>query len=188
MITHNEAGAYIRSIPPKAPPQMIQAMVRLKAVSISILTGFGYIGPRSENFQVHSYRGQQVLSIFEGSHNSPTGHGHGHTTISTTNTNCKQIKGGGHKLADQHELLFFNDHSALFAVYDPEIHDLTDYGATSENQQWILDNKVVWEWSSLDHVDPAGTNLTLQSGNAGLGVNSSRVWHSFDVTRKATLI
>jgi hypothetical protein len=64
------------------------------------------------------------------------GHGHGHTTILDNQYQLlKQIKGGGHKLADQHELLFFNDHSALFTVYDPEIHDLTDYGATSENQQ-----------------------------------------------------
>lgn len=40
-------------------------------------------------------------------------------------------------------------------------------------------NKFVWEWSSLDHVDPAGASLILQSGNAGLGVNSSQVWHYF---------
>lgn len=155
-----------------------------------VWSGFSYIGPRSENFQVHTYRGQQVLSIFEGSHNSPMGHGHGRTTILDNRYRpLQQIKGGGHKLADQHEFLFFDDNSALLTVFDPEIRDLSPYGATSENQQWILDNKiqkvdtdtnrVLWEWSSLDHIDPAGTNLTLQSGNAGLGVNSSQVWHYF---------
>ncbi|RJE21449.1 Arylsulfotransferase ASST [Aspergillus sclerotialis] len=155
-----------------------------------VWSGFGFIGPRSENFQVHKYRGQDVFSIFEGSHNSPMGHGHGHTSIFNNRYQLlKEIRGGGHKLADQHEFLFFDDNSALFTVYDPEIHDLTEYGATSEDQQWILDNKiqkvdtdtnrVLWEWSSLDHVDPAGANLTLQSGHAGLGVNSSQVWHYF---------
>ncbi|KAJ5088536.1 hypothetical protein N7456_012152 [Penicillium angulare] len=155
-----------------------------------VWSGFGFVGPRSENFQVHTYRGKQVLSIFEGSHNSPMGHGHGHTAIFDDSYQLlKEIKGGGHRLADQHEFLFFDDHSALHTVYEPEIRDLTAYGATSENQSWILDNKiqkvdtdtnrVLWEWSSLDHVDPAGTNLTLQSGNAGLGVNSSQVWHYF---------
>ncbi|KAJ5606570.1 hypothetical protein N7510_009351 [Penicillium lagena] len=119
-----------------------------------VWTGFGFVGPRSENFQVHTYRGQQVLGIFE----------------------------------DQHEFLFFDDNSATFTVFDPEIRDLTPYGGT-ENQSWILDNKIqkvdtdtnqlLWEWSSLDHINPAGTNLTLQSGNAGLGVNSSQVWHYF---------
>lgn len=155
-----------------------------------VWSGFGFIGPRSENFQVHTYRGQKVLSIFEGSHNSPMGHGHGRTTILDNRYRyLKQIKGGGHKLADQHEFLFFDDNSALFTIFDPEIRDLTSYGATSDSQQWILDNKiqkvdtdsnrVLWEWSSLDHIDPAYTNLTLQSGNAGLGTNSSQVWHYF---------
>lgn len=155
-----------------------------------VWSGFGYVGPRSENFQVHSYQGQQVLGIFEGSHNSPMGHGHGHTAIFDNRYRLiKQIQGGGHKLADQHEFLFYDDDSAVFTVFDPEIRDLTPYGATSKDQQWILDNKiqkvnissnrVLWEWSSLDHVDPLGTNLTLQSGNAGLGTNSSQVWHYF---------
>ncbi|KAJ5690235.1 hypothetical protein N7462_004627 [Penicillium macrosclerotiorum] len=155
-----------------------------------VWSGFGYIGPRSENFQVHTYRGHQVLSIFEGSHNSPMGHGHGRTTILDNRYRyLGQIKGGGHKLADHHEFLFFDDNSAVFTIFDPEIRDLTAYGATSESQQWILDNKiqkvdtesnrVLWEWSSLDHIDPASTNLTLQSGNAGLGTNSSQVWHYF---------
>ncbi|KAJ6160383.1 hypothetical protein N7470_003779 [Penicillium chermesinum] len=118
------------------------------------------------------------------------GHGHGHTAIFDNQYRLiKQIRGGGHKLADQHEFLFYDDDSAVFTVFDPEIRDLTPYGATSASQQWILDNKiqkvnissnrVLWEWSSLDHVDPIGTNLTLQSGNAGLGTNSSQVWHYF---------
>ncbi|KAJ5912359.1 hypothetical protein N7504_001242 [Penicillium tannophilum] len=155
-----------------------------------VWSGFGYVGPRSENFQVHTYRGQQVLGIFEGSHNSPMGHGHGHTSIFDNRYRLlKEIMGGGHSLADQHEFLFFDNHSAVFTVFDPKIRDLTPYGATSESQSWILDNKiqkvdthsnrVLWEWSSLDHVDPAGTNLTLESGNAGLGVNSSQAWHYF---------
>lgn len=165
-----------------------------------IWSGFGFVGPRSENFQVHSYRGKKVLSIFEGSHNSPMGHGHGHTVIFSDQYRLvEQIQGGGHKLADQHEFLFYDDDSVVFTVFDPEIRDLSPYGATSENQQWILDNKIqkvnissnqlLWEWSALDHVDPIGTNLTLQSGNAGLGTNSSQVWHyfymnAFDVDRK----
>lgn len=155
-----------------------------------VWSGFGFIGPRSENLQVYKYRGQDVMGIFVGSHNSPMGHGHGHTAIFDNSYRLlKEIKGGGHKLADQHEFLFFDDNSAVFTIFDPEIHDLSAYGATSEKQEWILDNKiqkvdtdtnrVLWEWSSLDHVDPAGTNLTLQGGNAGLGVNSSQVWHYF---------
>ncbi|KAJ6031719.1 hypothetical protein N7540_002451 [Penicillium herquei] len=155
-----------------------------------VWSGFGFVGPRSENFQVHTYRGEQMLSIFEGSHNSPIGHGHGHTSIFDNRYRLlDEIKGGGHTLADQHEFLFFDNHSAVFTVFDPEIADLSPYGATEESQSWILDNKiqkvdtdsnrVLWEWSALDHLDPAGTNITLQSGNAGLGVNSSQAWHYF---------
>ncbi|KAJ5725112.1 uncharacterized protein N7483_006469 [Penicillium malachiteum] len=155
-----------------------------------VWSGFGFVGPRSENFQVHTYRGEQVLSIFEGSHNSPMGHGHGHTSIFDNRYRLlDEIKGGGHTLADQHEFLFFDNHSAVFTVFNPEIADLSPYGATEESQSWILNNKIqkvdtdsnrmLWEWSALDHVDPAGTNITLQSGNAGLGVNSSQAWHYF---------
>lgn len=155
-----------------------------------VWSGFAYVGPRSENFQVYKYRGQDVLGIFDGSHNSPMGHGHGHTKLLNSSYQLLgEIKGGGHKLQDHHEFLFFDDHSAVFTIFDPEIHDLTPYGAKTEDQQWILDNKiqkidtdtnqVLWEWSSLEHVDPAGTNLTLNSGQAGLGVNSSQVWHYF---------
>ncbi|KAJ5712036.1 hypothetical protein N7488_006192 [Penicillium malachiteum] len=155
-----------------------------------VWSGIGFVGPRSENFQVHTYRGEQVLSIFGGSHNSPMGHGHGHTSIFDNRYRLlDEIKGGGHSLADQHEFLFFDNHSAVFTVFDPEIADLSPYGATEESQSWILDNKiqkvdtdsnrVLWEWSALDHVDPADTNLTLQSWNAGLGVNSSQAWHYF---------
>ncbi|KAJ5089672.1 hypothetical protein N7532_008356 [Penicillium argentinense] len=155
-----------------------------------VWSGFGYVGPRSENFQVHAYRGQKVLGIFEGSHNSPMGHGHGHTSLFDDRYRLlKQFTGGGHRLADQHEFLIFDNHSAVFTIFDPEIADLTPYGAKSDSQQWILDNKiqkidtntnrVLWEWSSLEHIDPVGTNLTLESGNAGTGVNSSQVWHYF---------
>ncbi|KAJ5221551.1 uncharacterized protein N7469_010438 [Penicillium citrinum] len=155
-----------------------------------VWSGFGYVGPRSENFLVQNYRGEQVLTIFEGSHNSPMGHGHGHTSIFDNKYRLlKQITGGGHSLADQHEFLIFDNRSAVFTVFDPEIADLSAYGAKTDSQQWVLDNKiqkvdmetnrVLWEWSALEHIDPADTNLTLQSGNAGTGVNSSQAWHYF---------
>ncbi|OOQ89380.1 hypothetical protein PEBR_27691 [Penicillium brasilianum] len=92
-------------------------------------------------------------------------------------------------LVHYHDVSFLDDDSAVLTIFDPEIRDLTPYGATSDDQQWILNNKiqrvdtdsnrVLWKGSSLDHVDPAYTNFTLQSGNAGLGTDSSQVWQYF---------
>ncbi|KAA8913684.1 hypothetical protein TRICI_003142 [Trichomonascus ciferrii] len=155
-----------------------------------VWSGFGYAPPGSENFRVQKFKGQDVLTIFQGSHNSPMGHGHGHSTIFNNRYQAiKRVHGAGHELADHHEFLIFNDTTAIFTVYDPEQRDLTPYGATSQSQNWILNNKVqkvdvntnklLWEWHSLDHVDPADTNLTLNEGHAGLGTNSSQAWHYF---------
>lgn len=155
-----------------------------------VWSGFAYVAPGAENFRVQKFKGEDVLTIFEGSHNSPMGHGHGHSTIFNNQYQAiHRVLGAGHRLEDHHEFLIFNDTEAIFTVYEPEIHDLTPYGAKEDDQYWILNNKVqkvdvesnklLWEWNSLDHVDPADTNLTLNGGHAGLGVNSSQVWHYF---------
>lgn len=154
-----------------------------------VWSGFGYAAPGAENFRVQKFKGEDVLSIFEGSHNSPMGHGHGHTTIFNNRYQAIQrVQGAGHRLADQHEFLIFNDTEAIFSIFEPEYHDLSAYGGR-EDQSWIINNRLqkvdvetnnlLWEWSSLDHVDPADSNVTLQDGQGGTGVNSSQAWHYF---------
>lgn len=106
----------------------------------SVGSGSSYIGPRSENCQVHAYRGQQVLSIFEGSRNSPMGNGFGRTTILDNRHRLVQQRWRTH-LVDQHGILILDGNRAVFRVFDPGIRDFCPYGATSNVSNGFLTTK-----------------------------------------------
>jgi len=131
-----------------------------------VWSGFTYFSIWATNFQAARYKGQPVLFSFEGSHNAAYGHGHGHTTFLNQNyETIKELRAGNHRLADKHEFHIINETTALIQIYHPVPWDLKKYGG-SEEQQWIVDarfqeidiesGKVLFEWSSLDHVDPEG--------------------------------
>ena len=68
-------------------------------------------------------------------------------------------------MTDKHEFHIINEETALIQIYHPVPRDLTAYGG-SRQHQWIVDARfqeleietgdVLFEWSSLDHVDPEG--------------------------------
>jgi hypothetical protein len=45
----------------------------------------------------------------------------------------------------------------------------------------IATGDVLFEWSSLDHVDPSESFLPLNPGQAGAGYNSSDAWDYFHI-------
>lgn len=103
---------------------------------------------------------------FEGSHNAAYGHGHGHTTFLDQHyETIKELRAGNHRLTDKHEFHIINEKTALIQIYHPVPWNLAGYGGSPE-QQWIVDarfqeldietGKVLFEWSSLDHVGPEG--------------------------------
>ena len=156
-----------------------------------VWSGFTYFSIWATNFQAARYKGQDMLFCFEGSHNAAYGHGHGHTTFLDQNyETILELRAGNHRLTDKHEFHIINEETALIQIYHPVPYNLTAHGG-SEEQQWIVDarfqeldiatGKVLYEWSSLEHVDPSEGFLPLNPGQAGAGYNSSDAWDYFHI-------
>ena len=156
-----------------------------------VWSGYTYYSIWATNFQAGRYNGQDILFCFEGSHNAAYGHGHGHTTFLDQNyETIKELRAGNHRLTDKHEFIIINEKTALIQIYHPVPWNLTAYGGSRE-QQWIVDarfqeldiasGKVLFEWSSLDHIDPSEGYLALNPGQAGSGYNSSDAWDYFHI-------
>lgn len=156
-----------------------------------VWSGFGYYSIWATNFQKARYKGEDILFSFEGSHNPYYGHGHGHITLLNKNyETIKELRAGKHKVSDKHEFHIINEKTALIQIYQPVPADLTPYNATPE-QQWIVDSifqeldietgEVLYEWSSLEHVSPNDSVLSVIEGQAGAGFNSSDAWDYFHI-------
>ncbi|KKY18162.1 putative secreted protein [Phaeomoniella chlamydospora] len=91
---------------------------------------------------------------------------------------------------DKHEFTIVDEKTGLIQIYHPVPWNLTSYGGSPE-QQWIVDarfqeldiatGKVLFEWSSLDYIDPSEGYLPLNPGQAGSGFNSSDAWDYFHI-------
>lgn len=151
-----------------------------------VWSGYSIFSIWSTNFQAGRWKGKDVLFSFEGDHNAGYGHGHGHITfVDQHYETIRELRAGNHKLVDKHEFHIVNEETGLIQIYQPVPRDLTKWGASPE-QQWIVNaiiqgekgssrsvkeiqmtnfvrleldistGKLLFEWSSLDHVTPDG--------------------------------
>lgn len=151
-----------------------------------VWSGYGIYSIWSTNFQAGRWKGKDILFSFEGDHNAGYGHGHGHITILDQHyETIRELRAGNHKLVDKHEFHIVNEETGLIQVYQPVPRDLTEWGASAE-QQWIVNaiiqgqslsearcscrnkadkygpeldiatGELLFEWASLDHVQPDG--------------------------------
>ncbi|WYZ41464.1 hypothetical protein EsH8_V_000359 [Colletotrichum jinshuiense] len=156
-----------------------------------IWSGYAIYSIWATNFQAARWRGQDVLFSFEGDHNAGYGHGHGHITFLNQHyETIRELRAGNHKLVDKHEFHVVNEETGLIQIYQPVPRDLTPWGAKPE-QQWIVNaiiqeldiatGKLLFEWSSLDHITPDEAILPINPGQAGSGYNSSDAWDYFHI-------
>ncbi|CAI6079220.1 unnamed protein product [Clonostachys chloroleuca] len=156
-----------------------------------VWSGFSYFSIWAGNFQAARWKGQDVLFSFEGAHNSLHGHGHGHHTLLDQHyNNVRELRAGNHLISDKHEFIIIDEKTALIQIYHPIEIDLSPWGG-KEGQTWIVDarlqeldietGEVLFEWSSLDHVDPFESALPLPLGQAGIAYNSSTAWDYFHI-------
>ncbi|KAF1997141.1 hypothetical protein P154DRAFT_497530 [Amniculicola lignicola CBS 123094] len=156
-----------------------------------VWSGYGIYSIWSTNFQAARWKGKDVLFSFEGDHNPGYGHGHGHTTILDQHyETIRELRAGNHKITDKHEFHVIDEKTALIQVYQPTPRDLTEWGASDE-QQWIVNaifqeldietGELLFEWASLDHVSPSEAILPINPGQAGSGFNSSDAWDYFHI-------
>ncbi|KAL4902133.1 ASST-domain-containing protein [Aspergillus multicolor] len=120
-------------------------------------------------------------------------HGHGWgqgTLLGERYGPVRLLRGGNHHILDIHEFRVVEGKTALVEIYEPVIRDLERHGGSSE-QEWIVDGifqeldldsgEVLFEWSSLDHINPSASVVPLPSGQAGDGTNSTSAWDYFHV-------
>lgn len=98
---------------------------------------------------------------------------------------------GGLANFDEHEFNVLPDGSAMFTLYNPEHHDLSEYGITS-GQGWIQNNffqhiqigtdQLLFEWSALDHV-PLNESFVLPNSTevSGSGFTPTSPWDYFHI-------
>lgn len=103
-----------------------------------IWSGYALYSIWSTNFQAGRWKGKDILFSFEGDHNAGYGHGHGHITFMDQHyETIRELRAGNHKLVDKHEFHIVNEETGLIQIYQPVPRDLTEWGA-SEEQQWIV--------------------------------------------------
>ncbi|CAK7235484.1 hypothetical protein SBRCBS47491_009308 [Sporothrix bragantina] len=160
-----------------------------------VWSGFGYYAGWTGNLQAARYHGQDVLFSFEGLHNGNHGHGHGHHTLLNQHYDVvRTLRAGGHRVSDKHEFDIVNETTALLQIYQPVQRDLSAFGGNA-SQTWIVDarfqeldiatGKIVFEWSSLDHVSPDESALPLPRGLAGVGTSSATAWDYYHINSVA---
>jgi hypothetical protein len=137
---------------------------------------------RVMNLNIQAYRGQPVLTWFQGK--DITGHGEGVGVIADTSyRTIATVRAGNGLMADLHEFILTPQGTALITAYRERPADLSSAGgpvsgtALSGVAQEIdvATGKLLFEWDSLDHVAVAesylryvssgGENLTKGTGS-----------------------
>ena len=111
------------------------------------------------NFEVQTYKGETVITWWEGLH---TGYGQGEYVICDHSYNeIKRVRAGNGYEGDHHEFLITPEDTALITIYSKVDRDLSGVGGPVDGV--VLDGiaqevdietgEVLFEWHSLDHVE-----------------------------------
>jgi len=111
------------------------------------------------DFKVQNYRGESVLTWWEGVH---TGYGQGEYVIADSSyREIRRVRAANGYKGDHHEFLITSQDTALFDIYGKvSSMDLTSVGGPKEGRMLdgivqevdIESGEVLFEWHSLDHV------------------------------------
>jgi hypothetical protein len=114
---------------------------------------------RARDFKVQTYRGEPVLTWWEGS--VVYGHGVGDYVIfDDSYREVRRLKAGNGYRGDLHEFLITPQDTALLTAYDAATTDLSPVGGPKDGPVWegiaqeidIETGEVLFEWHSLGHV------------------------------------
>jgi hypothetical protein len=126
------------------------------------------------NFNTQTYRGQPVLTWWEGK--VTNGHGAGAGVIADSSYNrLATVRAAGGLQTDLHEFFLTDQGTALITANRARPADLSGLGGPAKGTVLsgvaqeidVATGKLVWEWDSLDHVGPADSYEKLSgSGSA----------------------
>ncbi|KAB8235709.1 arylsulfotransferase family protein [Aspergillus alliaceus] len=151
-----------------------------------VWSGIGYYAGFVGNFHPTIYQGNTVLQAYQGTIDLTHGEGVGqHVLLDQSYKHVVTAKTGNHHIPSIHEFTVVNGESALVEIYVPTVANLTEYGGNS-SQQWlgnglfqefdIRTGELVFEWNSLDHLDPANSWNPLGSSPGNSGLSTAQTW------------
>ncbi|OAP64770.1 hypothetical protein AYL99_00742 [Fonsecaea erecta] len=157
-----------------------------------VYSGYGSTGGGpSHNFHLCSINGTDNLCYITGGQNVGYVRGYAVVLDDTFTTKTSIHSQAGVANFDEHEFNVLPDGSSLFTLYNPEHYDLSAYNITS-GQGWIMNNffqrieigtnRLIFEWSALDHVLPNETFVlpdTTEVSGDGFGPTSP--WDYFHI-------
>jgi hypothetical protein len=156
------------------------------------------------NFRVARYQGKPVLTWWEGV--SMHGFGVGEYVIADTSyRELARFQAGNNRGEDQHEFLITPNDTALITSYERRTIDLTAIGGHPNatvvggvvQELEIPSSRVLFEWRSLDHVDPSESLRQVQdpydyfhinsidvAPDGDLLVSARNTWAVYKISRK----
>ncbi|KAM5344559.1 hypothetical protein ACJ41O_013094 [Fusarium nematophilum] len=149
-----------------------------------VWSGLSFFAGGVANFRVDTWNGQQVLSAFQGQNAETIGRAYGyHSLLNSRYEVIKVVRGLSHKLTSAHEFHIVDGRTALAEIGSTLPIGLSRWGGT-EGQDWIVStgfqeldvetSRVLFEWESIDHVDPKYSIFPLSEGR-----NTSTAWDYF---------
>ncbi|KAJ5147072.1 hypothetical protein N7526_000424 [Penicillium atrosanguineum] len=158
-----------------------------------VWSGWGVSGPgNAHGMHVCKYNGADHLCFFQGNQQKGYCRGHGVILDNTYRIVRSVQPGGGMASSDMHEFLpIGNGKTALMTVYQQRQFDMTPWNIKT-GVGWLMESvfqeidtetsKVIFEWRSLDHVDPS-TSYTwpAHTDTSGTGLNVHEPWDYFHI-------
>lgn len=158
-----------------------------------VWSGWGATGPgNAHGVHVCQYNGSDHLCFFQGSQQKGYCRGHGVILDNTYRIVRSVQPGGGMASSDMHEFMPINEgKTALMTVYQQRQFDMTPWNVKS-GVGWVMESvfqeidvetsNVLFEWRSLDHVDPSNSyTLPSSTDTSGTGLNVHQPWDYFHI-------
>jgi hypothetical protein len=140
-------------------------------------------GDQAADFRVQQYRGQSVLTWWQGSSHTGAGHGEGTDYIVDRAYHVIATVNAGNGLAaDTHEFHLTPEGTAFITAYHAVPFDLSPVGGPVDGQAFdgviqeidVATGKVIFEWHSLEHI-------ALDESHAPLPTASTDVYDYFHI-------
>ncbi|KAL2844219.1 MFS general substrate transporter [Aspergillus pseudodeflectus] len=158
-----------------------------------VWSGWGNSGPgNAHGMHVCQYRGKDHLCFFQGIQQNGYCRGHGVIMDEHYHIVKTVVPGGGMAASDMHEFkLINNGKTALMTVYQQRQFDMSIWNVKG-GMGWLMEsvfqeidvetNKVLFEWRSLDHVDPSVSyTYPGHTDTSGTGLEPRSPWDYFHI-------
>lgn len=158
-----------------------------------VWSGWGSSGPgNAHGIHVCQYKGSDHLCFFQGMQQRGYCRGHGLILDDSYNIVRSVRSGGGISSSDMHEFRLINDgKTALMTVYQQSQFDMSPWNIKM-GMGWVMESifqevdvetgQVLFEWRSLDHVDPSVSyTYPDHTDTSGDGLDSHSPWDYFHI-------